>query len=192
MIELNTLFPFFSLCSLSNRFEKLLADGSNANLIDHNQTTTVFVHGFVDSFQPEQNSKPFPCFIYNRFMTEMCFYILTFNTDWMNDLCRIESKNFNRNTIALNFGRISRCNYNSITDYFVPKIGHTIYEMLNDILKVNLGQVYCVGHSLGAHICGYAGLAAGGQFERCYGIWYTLTYSLLNNNFFFLVFFLES
>lgn len=104
----------------------------------------------------------------------------------MNDLCRIESKMFNRNTIALNFGRISGCPYNSLTDYHVPEIGYTIYRMLNDVLKVNLRQVHCVGHSLGAHLCGYAGLAAGGQFERCYGIWYyTLSYPLLDNKFFF-------
>lgn len=81
----------------------------------------------------------------------------------------MESKIFNRNTIALNYGKISRCTYKH-QENFIPKIGDAIHKMLNDVLKVNLRQIHCVGHSLGAHICGSAGTASGGLFERCYGI----------------------
>lgn len=81
----------------------------------------------------------------------------------------MESKIFNRNTIALDWGKLSRCPYSSATEYLVPEIGYTLYRMLNNVLKVNLRQVHCVGHSLGSHICGYAGAASGGQFERCFG-----------------------
>lgn len=52
----------------------------------------------------------------------------------------------------------------------MPEVGHQLYRMLNDVLRIDLKKLHCVGHSLGAHICGYAGAASGGQFERCFGI----------------------
>lgn len=43
---------------------------------------------------------------------------------------------------------------------------------------------------LGAHICGFASMASGGQFERCYGI--NSSYSLLNDNDIILFYFMSS
>lgn len=77
----------------------------------------------------------------------------------------------NHNTIALDWGKISRCPYASATETHVPEVGYQLYRMLNDVLKLDLKKVHCVGHSLGAHICGYAGAASGGQFERCFGLY---------------------
>lgn len=36
-------------------FVRLHADGSNAHLIDRSKTTTLFVHGYTDSFRPRSN-----------------------------------------------------------------------------------------------------------------------------------------
>lgn len=41
----------------TNTFERLYSNGSNAHLIDHSRPTSVFVHGFSDSFNPKRNSK---------------------------------------------------------------------------------------------------------------------------------------
>lgn len=84
-------------------------------------------------------------------------------------MMRLESRILKRNTIALDWGKLSRCSYTYATEFFVPKIGYFLHRALSEVLKLNLRSVNCVGHSLGAHICGYAGAASGGQFDRCFG-----------------------
>lgn len=69
----------------------------------------------------------------------------------------MESRILKRNTIALDWGKLSRCPYVWATEYFIPEIGYQLYRMLNVVLKLNLRTINCVGHSLGSHICGYAG-----------------------------------
>ncbi|XP_031635031.1 pancreatic triacylglycerol lipase-like [Contarinia nasturtii] len=140
----------------TNSFHRLFANGSNAHLIDHTRPTTVFVHGFSDSFHPRKNS-------------------------WNNQLSRMESRILNRNTLALDWGDLSRCPYRQATESLVPEVGNLLYRILNDVLKLDLRTVNCVGHSLGGHICGYAGAASSGQFERCFGLdpaglYYTVDY----------------
>ncbi|CAH1799198.1 unnamed protein product [Owenia fusiformis] len=39
-------------------------------------------------------------------------------------------------------------------------VGHMIYSMLKH-KNVNMGDVHCIGHSLGAHVCGFLGNSAG-------------------------------
>lgn len=51
------LLQFHETDSETNSFQKLYSNGSNAYLIDHSKPTTVFVHGFSDSFQPKRNGK---------------------------------------------------------------------------------------------------------------------------------------
>lgn len=89
-------------------------------------------------------------------------------------MLRLEARIMKRNTIALDWGKLSRCSYPYATDFFVPKIGYYLHRALSEMLKLNLRTVNCVGHSLGAHICGYAGAASGGQFQRCFGKKYIL------------------
>lgn len=53
------LISFFSLMKHrdTNSFQRLFSNGTNAYLIDRTRPTTVFVHGFSDSFKPKRNSK---------------------------------------------------------------------------------------------------------------------------------------
>lgn len=59
---------FFSFISDTNSFERLHQNGSNAYLIDRSRPTTVFVHGYSDSFQPKGNgANSFFYFKINKF-----------------------------------------------------------------------------------------------------------------------------
>lgn len=82
----------------------------------------------------------------------------------------MESKILNRNTIGLDWGKLSRCSYEYAADYLVPEVGYQLHRLLGDALRMDLRTVSCVGHSLGSHVCGFAGAASGGQFERCFGL----------------------
>lgn len=77
-----------------------------------------------------------------------------FLSAWMNEMLRLESSTFDRNAIALDWGKLSRCSYQYATDFFIPEIGYWLYKALNNVLKLDLHSVNCVGHSLGAHVCG--------------------------------------
>lgn len=48
---------FFYSRSETNTFQRLFANGSNSYLIDRSRPTTVFAHGFSDSFHPRRNSE---------------------------------------------------------------------------------------------------------------------------------------
>lgn len=84
-------------------------------------------------------------------------YCELFILAWNNQLARIESRVLNRNAIALDWGKLSRCPYRQATESIVPEVGYQLHRWLNDVLKMDLRTVNCVGHSLGSHICGYAG-----------------------------------
>lgn len=71
---------------------------------------------------------------------------------WNNQLARMESQILNRNTIVLDWGKLSRCTYRQATEIYVPQIGYNLHKMLDDVLKLNLQTLNCVGHSLGSHI----------------------------------------
>lgn len=76
---------FFSICRETNSFQKLFTNGSNAYLIDRMKPTTVFVHGFSDSFQSRKNCECEFFFVMLNFLwTEsICFYweICSFNQE---------------------------------------------------------------------------------------------------------------
>lgn len=71
---------------------------------------------------------------------------------WNNQLARMESQILHRNAIVLDWGKLSRCPYRQATEYFVPEVGYHLHRMLNDVLKLDLRTLNCVGHSLGSHI----------------------------------------
>lgn len=61
----------------------------------------------------------------------------------------MESQILNRNTIVLDWGKLSRCLYRHATEYIVPEVGYHLFHMINDVLKMDLRSINCVGHSLG-------------------------------------------
>lgn len=106
----------------------------------------------------------------------------------------MESQNLDHNTIAVDWGDLSRCSYVHLVNFIVPSIGQQFYIMLNDIFRHNLRKINCVGHSL---VCGYASMcirlqiewfiftfffdliiefmqvphpSSGGQFTHCFGL----------------------
>ncbi|XP_023026087.2 inactive pancreatic lipase-related protein 1 [Leptinotarsa decemlineata] len=55
----------------------------------------------------------------------------------------------------------------------VPKVGGFVADFVRSLqqnFKLNLSKVKFVGHSLGAHVCGCAGTALGGQVSRIVGL----------------------
>lgn len=75
----------------------------------------------------------------------------------------------NATVILVDYGQISDCNYDRSVEEIVPAVGQYIAEVISD-LDLDPNNIEIVGHSLGAHIAGYAAAALNGNIKRITGL----------------------
>lgn len=74
----------------------------------------------------------------------------------------------NATVILVDYGKISDCNYVRSVEEIVPAVGRYIAEVISD-LDLDPSKIEIIGHSLGAHIAGYAASALNGNIKRITG-----------------------
>lgn len=74
----------------------------------------------------------------------------------------------NATVILVDYGDISDCNYDRSVREIVPAVGHYLAEVISD-LDLDPNNIEIIGHSLGAHIAGYASGALKGRIKRITG-----------------------
>lgn len=75
----------------------------------------------------------------------------------------------NGTVILVDYKNISSCSYSRSVQEIVPSIGVYLAEVITR-LKLDTDKIEIVGHSLGAHIAGYAGCQLNGSIGRITGL----------------------
>lgn len=76
----------------------------------------------------------------------------------------------NGTVILVDYKNISSCSYSRSVQEIVPSIGLYLAEIITQ-LKLDTDKVELIGHSLGAHIAGYAGASLNGSISRITGLY---------------------
>lgn len=74
----------------------------------------------------------------------------------------------NATVILIDYGDISDCNYDRTVEEIVPQLGLYLSQVISD-LDLDPNNIEIIGHSLGAHIAGYAAGALKGSIKRITG-----------------------
>lgn len=70
--------------------------------------------------------------------------------------------------ILVDYKNISSCSYGRSVDEIVPSIGSYLAQVITK-LEVDTDKIELIGHSLGAHIAGYAGATLNGTIRMITG-----------------------
>lgn len=70
--------------------------------------------------------------------------------------------------ILVDYQNVSSCSYGRSVDEIVPAIGSYLAQVIIE-LKLDTNKIELIGHSLGAHICGYTGATLNGTVSRITG-----------------------
>lgn len=76
----------------------------------------------------------------------------------------------NGTVILVDYKNISSCSYGRSVEEIVPSVGLYLAQVITK-LELNREKIEMIGHSLGAHIAGYAGATLNGTIGRITG-WY--------------------
>lgn len=74
----------------------------------------------------------------------------------------------NGTVILVDYKNISSCSYSRSVQEIVPSIGLYLASIITR-LNLNTDKIELIGHSLGAHIAGYAGASLNGSISRITG-----------------------
>ncbi|KAK0075277.1 hypothetical protein PV325_007129 [Microctonus aethiopoides] len=91
---------------------------------------------------------------------------------WIVKMCQSYLDVDDYNVIIVDYSPVSRLEYTTATRY-APSVGKIIGQMLkflNTEGSMSFSDVHMVGHSLGAHVSGFAGAAVFGDIDRITGV----------------------
>lgn len=71
--------------------------------------------------------------------------------------------------ILVDYKNVSSCSYSRSVEEIVPSVGHYLAQVIKE-LKLDTEKVELIGHSIGAHIAGYAGAILNGTIARITGM----------------------
>lgn len=74
----------------------------------------------------------------------------------------------NGTVILVDYKNVSSCSYSRSVDEIVPAVGSYLAQVITE-LDIDVDRIELIGHSLGAHIAGYAGAALNGTISRITG-----------------------
>lgn len=130
--------------------------------------TYIIIHGFDTSANPNSNSRngptePLAILVYIKF-----FHSIKSHPGWMPRTGQQLRKNQPCNVILMDYGAIANCSYIYLSIYGVPDMGLYLKDTINS-WNIPLENIQIIGHSIGAHIGGVAGIKLGGQLARLTG-----------------------
>lgn len=93
---------------------------------------------------------------------------IVFAKGWLPPTGKQLSNTFNGYVILIDYGAISNCSANRSVFEILPSVGYFVADVIRNY-HLDLKKVECVGHSFGAHVCGYAGASLNGAMQRIIG-----------------------
>lgn len=74
----------------------------------------------------------------------------------------------NSTVILVDYKNVSSCSYSRSVQEIAPSIGNYLAQVITR-LELDTDNIELIGHSLGAHIAGYAGASLNGTIGRITG-----------------------
>lgn len=71
--------------------------------------------------------------------------------------------------ILVDYKNVSSCSYGRSVDEIVPSMGSYLAQVITH-LEIDTDKIELIGHSIGAHIAGYAGASLNGTISRITGM----------------------
>lgn len=75
----------------------------------------------------------------------------------------------NATVILVDYKNVSSCSYSRSVQEIAPAVGGYLAQVITR-LKLDTEKIELIGHSLGAHIAGYAGATLNGSLSRITGL----------------------
>jgi len=94
-------------------------------------------------------------------------------TGWMDDMAHKLPKKFDANVILVDWYKGAQESYYPKSASNTQTVGAHVAAMMDGLNKdfgVDFDNMWCIGFSLGAHVCGHAGMRTGGKLARVTGL----------------------
>ncbi|XP_055304651.1 phospholipase A1-like [Sitodiplosis mosellana] len=135
---------FYIKSNMEYYYQLDLNNTDDRNMVIQEDDIKFLIHGYTDKVQ------------FNK-------------TGWMEPTGVALANATNGIVILVDYQNVSSCSYGRSVDEIVPSIGSYLARVIQE-LELDTDIIELIGHSLGAHIAGYAGATLNGTLSRITGL----------------------